>query len=128
MQQSEKYTLGQFGSVYLNGSASNIDLNGASANKYVGAITCMEDTTFTALENLDGTNLANRSISTVDGEDEIATPWGAETNETSDCAKIITTSHVFPKGITIYGRWDNVTVNSGSCVCYVFPLEKSMTI
>ena len=128
MQQSEKYTLGQFGSVYLNGSASNIDLNGASANKYVGAITCMEDTTFTALENLDGTNLANRSISTVDGEDEIATPWGAETNETSDFAKIITTSHVFPKGITIYGRWDNVTVNSGSCVCYVFPLEKSMTI
>ena len=128
MQKSDKYMLGQFGSVYLNGSASNIDLNGANANKYVGAITCMEDTTFTALENLDGTNLANRSISTVDGEDEIATPWGAETNETSDFAKIITTSHTFPKGITIYGRWDNVTVNSGSCVCYVFPLEKSMTI
>ena len=128
MQQSDKYMLGQFGSVYLNGSASNIDLNGANANKYVGAITCMEDTTFTALENLDGTNLANRSISTVDGEDEIATPWGAETNETNNFAKIITTSHTFPKGITIYGRWDNVTVNSGSCVCYVFPLEKSMTI
>ena len=47
---------------------------------------------------------------------------GADTtNETNEDADPITTSDTFPKGITIYGMWDKVELNSGSCIVYVAP-------
>jgi len=60
-----------------------------------------------------------------DGPHPIDTAWNAaaadttaESNEDSDQ---ITSAHVFPKGITLYGMWDNVELNSGAVVCYVAP-------
>lgn len=128
MQHGQRYILGQFGSTFLDGNASLIDLTAAAATKYIGAITILgtdgaATSTFAILENADGANLGNASISTVDGEDEIATPWGAVTDDGSNFAKILTTSHEFPAGVTIYGRWDKVEMETGSCICYMYPKD-----
>ena len=111
-----KASLGQYGSSYLNGSGDIVDLNGGSANRFVVAITMMEATTFQALENING---EIGSISTVTAEndhDHVDLGFGEAGNATD-----VTTSHTFAKGITIYGRWDFVNVNSGACVCYFAP-------
>jgi len=86
-----KASFGQFGSVYLTGDGALLDLDGATANRFVIAIQFMEDTTFEKLQTLDG--LVN-SI----------------------------TSDTFPKGITIYGKWDHIELNGGSCICYLAPV------
>tara|TARA_R100001510_G_C7577446_1_gene151665 strand:- start:87 stop:476 length:390 start_codon:yes stop_codon:yes gene_type:complete len=115
----DEFSFGQYGSIYLNGDGSKADLNGNSANRYVAAITMLEDTTFEALENMGG---VTNSISTVDGEDETGTTFGAVTNlSATDESLRITTSHTFPKGVTIYGTWDFVELNSGSCIIYLAP-------
>ena len=47
--------------------------------------------------------------------------WGAETALSDNDGVVVTTSHEFPAGITLYGMWDNVVVNSGAVICYVAP-------
>ena len=111
-----KASLGQYGSSYLTGDGDIVDLNGGSATRYVIAITMMGSTTFQALENING---EIGSISTVAAEcddDHVDLGFGEAGNATD-----VTTSHTFAKGITIYGRWDFVNVNSGACVCYFAP-------
>ena len=115
----QEFSFGQYGSIYLNGDGSKVDLNGNSANRYVAGITFLEETTFEALENMGG---VTNSISTVDGEDETGDTFGAVTNLTAtDESLIITTSHTFPAGATIFGTWDFVELNSGSCIVYLAP-------
>ena len=115
-----KASFGQFGSVYLTGDGAILDLDGASANRFVIAIQFMEDTTFEKIQTLDG--LVSSITSSTD-EDDAGTAFGALTNEsTTTNMDTITTSHEFPKGITIYGKWDHVELNSGSCICYLAPV------
>jgi len=115
-----KASFGQFGSVYLTGDGAKLDLDGASANRFVIAITMLEDVTFQKMQTLDG---LVSSITTSTAEDGVGEEFGAITNEsTSTNMDTITTSHTFPKGITIYGKWDHVELNSGSCVCYLAPV------
>ena len=111
-----KASLGQYGSSYLNGDGDIVDLNGGSATRYVVAITMMEATTFQALQNMDG---EIGSISTVTAEndhDHVDLGFGEAGNATD-----VTSSHSFAVGTTIYGKWDYVELNSGSCVCYFAP-------
>ena len=123
------YGFGQFGSTYITGDGAKVDLSGASAKYYVCAITMTEDTTFEDLEILDGgvgLGFANTACVSDDVID-IDAAWGAVTAVTPGDAtdnKItvaVTTSHTFPKGVTIYGLWDNVELNSGACIVYVAP-------
>ena len=115
-----KASFGQFGSVYLNGNGAKLDLNGTTANRFIISITMLEDTTFEDIQTLDG---VVSSISDVSAELDVGGEFGAVTNEstTSDMDTIATT-HVFPKGVTIYGKWDHVELNSGSCLCYLAPV------
>jgi len=115
-----KASFGQFGSVYLNGNGAKLDLNGATANRFIISITMLEDTTFEDIQTLDG---VVSSISDVSAELDVGGEFGAVTNEstTSDMDTIATT-HVFPKGVTIYGKWDYLELNSGSCICYLAPV------
>ena len=106
-------TLGQYGSSYINGDGGTVDLNGSSATMFVIAITMLEDTTFQNLQTYKG---EVRSISTVTAENDHDAEFGAASNATT-----ITSSNTFPKGVTIFGRWDFVELNSGSCVCYFAP-------
>ena len=115
-----KASFGQFGSVYLNGNGAKLDLNGSTANRFIIAITMLEDVTFEDIQTLDG---VVSSITDVSAELDVGGEFGAVTNEstTSDMDTIATT-HIFPKGITIYGRWDYLELNGGSCICYLAPV------
>ena len=113
-------SFGQYGSVYLTGDGAQLDLNGASANRFIIAITMIEDVTFQEIQTLDG---VVGSITTSTDEDASGEAFGAITNESTDTdMDTITTSHTFPKGITIYGQWDFAELNSGSCICYLAPV------
>ena len=115
-----KASFGQFGSVYLTGDGAILDLYGASANRFVIAITMLEDVTFQKMQTLDG---LVSSITTSTDEDDAGDAFGALTNESTNTnMDTITTSNTFPKGITIYGKWDHIELNSGSCVCYLAPV------
>jgi hypothetical protein len=115
-----KASFGSYGSVYLNGDGAILDLEGATATRFILAITMLEDVTFQKIQTLDG---VIGSISTDDtNETQIDDAFGAVTNLGDDDALAITTSHTFPKGITIYGKWDHVELNSGSCLCYLAPV------
>jgi len=121
------YNFGMFGSTFLKGDGAKLLLTASTAKYYVCAVTMVTDVTFQALENLDGgARLAMPNTSFVSTEAmPVDTDWNAatadttaETNEDSDP---VTTSDTFPKGMTIYGMWDNVELNSGSCIAYVAP-------
>ena len=115
-----KASFGQFGSVYLNGDGAKLDSNAANSTRFVIAIQFMADTTFEDIQTLDG---LVGSISDVTSELDVGGSFGAVTNEsTTSNQDTIATSHTFPKGITIYGKWDYIELNGGSCVCYLAPV------
>ena len=118
------YGFGQFGSAYLTGGGAKLDLDGDAAKYYICAITFTEDTTFQTLGILDaGVQLGMGKTHFVSTEDTqtLDTDWGAVTDASDDDGKVVTTSHTFPKGVTLYGMYDFVELNSGACVCYVAP-------
>ncbi len=123
------YGFGQFGSTYLTGDGAKLLLTVATAKYYVCAITMTEETTFQALEVLDAgvdLGMGNTYFVATDGPYPLDTDWAGTaatdtTNETNEDSDQITTSHVFPAGVTIYGMWDNVELNSGACIVYVAP-------
>jgi len=123
------YGFGQFGSTYLTGNGAKLLLTAATAKYYVCAITMTENTTFTALEVLDGGvkgGIGTTYFAATDGPYTLDTDWAGTTgtdttNETNEDSDRILTSHNFPAGITIYGMWDNVALNSGACIVYVAP-------
>ena len=123
-----EYGFGQHGSTYLTGDGAKLLLTASTAKYYICAITMTEDVTFQALEVLDGgvqMGMGNTYCVATDGPFTLDTDWNAtaadttaEANEDSDQ---VTTAHTFPRGITIYGFWDNVELNSGACIVYVAP-------
>ena len=114
-----KASFGQFGSVYLTGNGAILDLDGASASRFIIAITMLEDVTFEKMQTLDG---LVSSITSDTDESKIDDAFGAVTDDSDNDQTEITTSHIFPKGITIYGKWDHIELNSGSCICYLAPV------
>ena len=123
------YGFGQFGSTFLSGDGSLLDLTGSTAKYYICAISFLSDTQFggDGLQVLDaGEKLGLGDTHFVSSEDTASvgtldTDWGAVTDASDDDGKVITTSHTFPKGVTIYGMYDFVELNSGACICYVAP-------
>ena len=114
--KADEAAFGQYGSSYLNGDGDLIDLT-SSTKVFICAITMCEDTTFQKLENLGGDI---RSISTVTAEndhDHSTGGFGASANSTD-----VANTHTFKTGVTIYGKWDHVELNSGGCICYYAPL------
>ena len=121
------YNFGMFGSTYLDGNGSKIDLDGASAKYYVCAISFIEDSAFstdpTGLNILDGgvdLGMGNTHFISSEDTQTLDTDWGAVTDAGDDDGKVIG-SQTFPKGLTIYGMWDYVELESGACICYVAP-------
>ena len=118
---------GQFGSTFLKGDGAKLLLTAATAKYYVCAITMITDVAFEALESLDGGVNMGMGDTAFVGTDVLAvdTMWNAATAdttaETNEDADAIANADVFPKGVTIYGMWDNVELHSGSAVVYVAP-------
>jgi|TARA_R110000744_G_scaffold332704_5_gene438122 hypothetical protein len=101
------YSFGQMGSALITGTNA-VTSNGINGmNKAVFcAITFLEDTVF----NTAGLIADNKAIFM--NSDTGST--GISATDTSS-----TDSIIFPEGMTIYGRWTSVTLDSGKVIAYV---------
>ena len=129
------YQFGQFGSTFLSGDGSKLDLSDDGvdppvAKYYINAIQFITATQFQKLEVLDGgvdLGLGNTHFVSTEDTAEVGvidTDWGAVTNLGDNDAKPIVaggSGTTFPVGMTIYGMWDNVELHAGSCILYVAP-------
>jgi hypothetical protein len=112
------YAFGQMGSILITGTTNAVTLIGGRdsdstpasnvnrTNKVFVAITFLEDTTFDAsgLTSEDDTMFVNDSTAST----------GIDAN-----GGAVTGSETFPKGVTIYGRWTSILLDSGKCIAYV---------
>ena len=119
------YGFGQLGAAYTTASSDAIT---PPTGKVFVAITMLADTVFDATGGLiaerilvPGANSTADSVKTGDiyiGTDQPANDLGAATTDEGTGGKVVD-SVTFPKGVTIYGRWTEIDVNSGSIVAYV---------
>jgi len=116
----QEASLGQYGSSYLDGDGDVVDLNGSSATRYVCSITFLEDTQFQVLENLGGEIGSFSTFTAENNHDDAINGFGEAGNSTD--LSIGASGQVFPKGITVFGRWDFVELHSGACICYFAPV------
>ena len=120
------YGFGQFGSTFLKGDGAFLNLTSNVAKYYICAVTMVTDVTFEALETLDGGVNMGMGDTAFFGTDVLAiddhwNPHADTTNEANEDADPITTADTFPKGLTVYGMWDKVELDSGSVIVYVAP-------
>jgi len=121
------YGFGQLGSAYTTASSDAIK---PPTNKVFVAITMLADTVFDSSGGLVAeralvSGAAATNVSTKTGDIYISTEQpahdlanGSETTDEGSGGQVVD-SVTFPKGITIYGRWSEIDVNSGSVIAYV---------
>tara|TARA_R110002012_G_C11554812_1_gene602827 strand:+ start:27 stop:401 length:375 start_codon:yes stop_codon:yes gene_type:complete len=113
------YSFGQLGSVYTTASSEEIN---PPTNKVFIAITMLEDTVFDATGGLiaetrvNGATTNNIYIGT-DAAAHDLTAGGETVDEGT--GGIVVDSVTFPRGVTIYGRWTEIDVNSGKVIAYI---------
>lgn len=103
-------SFGQLGSAFVDDGGAYAP----PAGKVVVAITCLADTTFTVL--------TPEATGDCFG---LAASSGQGTNN-----EVIDSSNVFPKGITIYGRWSAVTAAAASTagvILYLGPAKSPVS-
>ena len=118
----QEASLGQYGSTYLAGDGDLIDFNennNPSAKRYVCSITFLEDTQFEHLESLGG---EVGSFSDLAAENNLDADVGVGASGNGTTLTVGASGQVFPKGITVFGRWDFVELHSGACICYFAPV------
>ena len=100
------YNFGQMGSVLITGVAA-VTSNGVAGmeNAVFCAITFLEDTEFdtAGLISTEPTIFPNSAV--------------AQTGISANTG--VTDSETFPKGVTIYGRWTTVMLDSGKVIAYI---------
>tara|TARA_R100001198_G_scaffold75839_1_gene47812 strand:+ start:32 stop:427 length:396 start_codon:yes stop_codon:yes gene_type:complete len=104
--------LGQAGSVYTDASSDPIS---PPLNQAFVAITMIADCTFDSSGGLIAEN-ENKYINTEHAANDLAD--GSETSTEGSGGKVVDGVE-FPSGVTIYGRWTEIDVASGSCVAYI---------
>ena len=110
--ESQNLGFGQAGSIF-NDTASAIS---PPSGKVFIAITFLTDTTFNASAGMvaEDENLYPNTEAAAHNE-----TVGSETLQQGGGGKQINASNVFPKGLTIYGRWTKLTtVTSGEYIAY----------
>ena len=103
------FAFGQMGSIFVTGTTA-VTSNGVTGmhNKIFMAITFLEDTVF-----------ASGSGGLV-AETEQLFPDDAGTGTDIDAdGGDDTDSETFPKGVTIYGRWTSILLDSGKVIAYI---------
>ena len=111
------YGFGQLGSVYTTSSSDAIK---PPTNKVFVAITMLADTVFDSsgglIAEIQSSNASDIYIGTDQPAHDLAS--GSETTDEGSGGKVVD-SVTFPKGVTIYGRWTEIDVNSGGVVAYI---------
>ncbi len=102
------YQFGQMGSILITGVTNEVTSNGVTGMEKAVfcAITFLEDTTFDSagLTSADDTIFVNDSTAST----------GIDAN-----GGAVTGSESFPKGVTIYGRWTGIKLDSGKVIAYI---------
>ena len=112
------YGFGQMGSILITGTSNAVTIIGGDdtnatpagntnrTTKDFVAITFLEDTVFdnAGLTSDDNTIFINYTVASTG----IDADGGA-----------VTDGVTFPKGLTIYGRWTSILLDSGKCIAYV---------
>ena len=113
------YGFGQLGNVYTTASSDAIK---PPTGKVFVAIQMIEDTVFDASGGLIAEPRVNATVTNnvYIGTDAAAHDLsaGSETVDEGSGGKVVD-SVTFPKGLTIYGRFTEIDVNSGSVVAYI---------
>ena len=110
--EASQASFGQHGSAYLDSTSAYTPPSG----KVVVAISLTSDCTFATLRQEASTlGAADASVGFFGTSGTDNTYSGGGIGDTPQ------TSSVFPKGLTIYGRWDSVDLNSGTCILYFGP-------
>ena len=107
-------SLGQYGSVYTTASSDAIK---PPTNHIFAAITFLDDTVFDADGGLIS-EAPTKFINTATAAHDLDA--GAETEAQGTGGAVVDTV-VFPKGITIFGRWTEIDVLSGEVIAYIAP-------
>ena len=115
-----EYGFGQLGSVFNNTVSAITPPKG----KVFVAITFLTDTTLNVIDGLVADNDSARGleyIGSVLGSDIAHDETvGSETEISGGGGKAILSGTVFPKGLTLYGRWTKITtVSAGQYVAYI---------
>ena len=115
-----QYGFGQIGNVFNDGTAAIKPPTG----KVFVAITMLADTTFDTAGGLIAEQDAENGleyITTVDGSSagDPAHNAGSPTTISGSGGLIVDVSNTFPKGLTIYGRWTEIDLASGSIIAYI---------
>ena len=102
------YGFGQMGSILITGTTNAVtsnDVSGMSDAVFV-AITFLEDTVFdnAGLTATDNTMFINDTTAST----------GIDAN-----GGAVTDGETFPAGVTIYGRWTSILLDSGKCIAYI---------
>lgn len=101
---------GFFGSCYLDATSADESVQNLApagdAAHHVVAITMLQECTFTTLTAY-----------------QEGTKYSAyiETGSNGAFGKAVANTDTFPTGVTVYGRWTGVTLNTGKCICYMAP-------
>jgi len=103
---------GYFGSAYLDATSGDESVQKITAADsgdvvhHVVAITMLSECTFTTLTPYKEGDKHSAYINTAaNGAFSLA----------------VATTDTFPTGVTVYGRWTAVTLNTGKCIAYVAP-------
>ena len=108
------YGFGQMGSIHISGTTLTTS-NGVTADPGVGA-----EAVFCAITFLEDTVFAN-SLAGLTPDVAQLYPGGTGSVSSSIDADggAITGTEIFPKGVTIYGRWTSITLASGRVIAYI---------
>ena len=110
VQEAQNSSMGQVGSVY---TAASSDAIKPPTGAIFVAITMVTDCTFDSSAGLVAED-AQKYINTETAAHDLASAGGSlgEGGQVVD-------SVIFPAGLTIYGRWTEIDVDTGSCVAYI---------
>ena len=109
---TREYT-GQDGAVYTTASSDAIQ---PPTGKAFVAVQMLEDTTFDSTGGLISVT-ATKWFNTADAAGDLAD--GSESTAEGSGGKQISNSVTFPQGMTVFGRWNEIDVNSGSVIAYI---------
>ena len=99
VQESQNAGLGQGGSVFIDGTSFT------PSKGVIVAITVVADgTIFETLTAAEPNKYASSAVGYEGGGDAIA---------------VGSSGDAFPQGLTIFGRWSTVDINTGSVICYI---------
>ena len=108
---SNGVALGQNGAIFHQGT----DTITAPAGQVFVAIQMLEDTVFESSAGLVAEN-AEKYFNTEDAAHDLAS--GSESSIEGSGGAVVD-SVTFPAGMTIYGRWTKIDLNSGKVIAYI---------